>query len=243
MALPFEETFRLLTNVQLLEVVRNAGEYDPEAVRVARQLLSTREVTAAEYQAEEEIQAARQHWLRQKALRRELVQKARHLIQPLQYPEESLTTNKWYRILLLCIVLRYVIALWLDGKYLRCLHCPTCRWYPFDVLFLLPLVYLPVFFYLLVKKRKWGWILIFSDTLLSAFSSATTFYMLFAFSSIIKNKEYATSLALTALYAGLAIFLWKDQVSMFFHVSQKTKVNTLLVIGVFCGASILYSFL
>ena len=98
---------------------------------------------------------------------------------------------------------------------------------------IITLIYLPFFFYLLYKRKRWGWILVFAGILVGILGLPMQVY---AYSTYLRAMEVmhmgissiAWFLAETVLKIAFAWFLWRQDVSDLFGVGKPAKMRTLL---------------
>lgn len=103
------------------------------------------------------------------------------------------------------------------------------------------LLYLPVIFYLLFKRRRWGWILLFADNLGSLLLRLRESYMFFKFQPI-HHGSTISFIAPILLWTAFAFFLWRDGIPELFKVDTMTKKKTVWITlaGTFLLMGLLY---
>jgi hypothetical protein len=222
----FYDQYRVYSNVELLRIISRADEYQPEAVEAASLVLKDRNVT-------EEERAEVEQFFADKKAKAEKIEaykdKAKDFFQPIIQPKADIKPGKWLNILLLLVVLDYLWILYDTIRdvvlYLRCAYCE------FDLSFflfsLLGIVYVPFIFYLLLKRKRWGWILLFADSGITALSRLNQMLLLFKYQGVPVGST-TTFIVAILIKVGFLIFLWRKEISDYFNVSIKAKQYTLI---------------
>jgi hypothetical protein len=226
----FYQQYKDYSNIDLLKIVRQPANYQLAAVAAAEEILRERQVSA------EDISVVDQYFLDiensekgKKEKIEALKNKVTDLLEPVLQPGEKIEPNKWLNILLLIIAVQYAWTLfnttWRLIQFLQCNYCS------FDITIiaaLLTLMYVPFIFFLLFKRRRWGWILLFADNLFTLISLISQSYIFFKYQSI--HHGNITSYLLPILIrAAFASFLWRDSIANHFGVIHETKKRTALI--------------
>ena len=228
----FYQQYKNYSNIELLKIVRRPDDYQPAAVAVAAQILHERQVTPAEISSVDEYFLDIEKSAKAKKEKIDaLKNKATDFLEPVLHPGEKVEPNKWVNILLLIIAAQYAWSLFNTAKGLiRFFQCDYCT---FDIGFLieyLTLLYVPLIFFLLIKRRRWGWILLFSDNLFTLISSVSQSYIFFKYQSI--HHGATTSFLLPILIkAAFVFFLWRDPIAGHFGVNHDTKKKTAVIVS------------
>lgn len=237
----FYDLYRVYSNVELLRIISRADEYQPEAVNAASLILKDRDVT------DEDLAEAEQFFADKKA-KAEIIEayksKAKDFLQPIIQPTADVKPSKWLNILLLLVALDYLWVLYHAVRdvvlYLRCDHCE------FDLFFflfsLLGIVYVPFIFFLLLKRKRWGWILLFADSGITALSRFSQMLLLFKYHGMHVGNT-TTYIVAILIKAGFLIFLWRKEISDYFNVSLKAKQYTLIFLAFIAVLSLGSSFI
>jgi hypothetical protein len=247
MNIDFYQQYKNFSNTELLIIVKRPTNYQALAVAAAAQLLSERQVT------DEEIQVVEQHFQdiakSAKANREKmdaLKGMATDFLEPVLHPTEKVEPRKWVNILLLAISIQYAWSLFYTGKHLiRFLRCDNCV---FDIAYfaeLLTLIYIPIIFFLLFKRRRWGWILLFADNLFSLISRVSQSYIFFKYQRIHHGSTTAFLMPIF-IKASFVFFLWRDPIANHFGITQRTKKKTAVItiagtLVFFLGMYVIYS--
>jgi hypothetical protein len=153
--------------------------------------------------------------------------KAADLFEPVLRPSENMAPDKWLNLFLFVVALQYVWLLYNKVKglqaFLQCHYCSLDVGLSYE---LLPIFYVPLIFYLLLKRKRWGWMLLFADNVFALVSCVFQFYVLFKYEAI-HGGSIASLFFLVSIRLGFLLYLWRDPVAPHFNVDKKTKRNTL----------------
>lgn len=235
-----EALYASYSNQELLHIVHRPSDYAPEAVALAERILEGRAVS------DEERYAVAQHYARigadarsRREARAALREQAADFFEPLLRPGERVEPRKWLNLLLLVLGLQFAWEAYrATYGFLQLLRCPGCTIGPADFLPLLEVVYLLFAFYGLLRRRRWGWMLLFADNGFDALSSLSQSYIFLRYRFVFGGSwvSFLTPIVLRALFAA---FLWRPAIAGYFGVSERQKkrtalftvVGTLVVIG------------
>lgn len=226
----FYEQFREYPNVELLKIIAQPGNYQPQAVEAAGRILQERNVTV------EETEEAAQYFGEVQAKEEKMMaykEKAKDFLQPVIQPEATIQPGKWLNILLLLVLLDYLWVLYDAVRDLVLfLRCESCEFDPvFFLLSLLGILYIPFIFFLLWKRKRWGWILLFADGGIAVVSRLSSMLLLFKYNSIY-GVSITTTIITILIRTGFLIFLWRKEIADYFSVSGKVKQRVLIFLVV-----------
>lgn len=227
----FFQLYKDYSNTDLLKIVRQQGNYQPEAVSAATKILNEREILPEEvlcvdqyYQNIESSKRARKEKLDS------VKDKATDFLEPILYPTEKVEPTKWINILLLVISIQYAWTLFDTLKRLIIfLKCTYCTFYITEFADVLTLLYVPLIFILVFKKKRWGWILLFADNLFTLISGGVSkSYFFFKF-QYIPDNDLTTFILPILIRLAFVFFLWRNEISNYFEVTNETKKKTALI--------------
>lgn len=230
MGFDFYQQFKSYSTIELLKIIKRPSDYQPDAVAIATEILSQRQITP------DEILFVDNYYLdieNDRKADKEKIEayknKATDFLQPILHPTEKIEPYKWLNIFLLVIAVQYAWDLFKTAKRLIVfLQCEYCR---LDTIFWitqLTLIYVPVIFYLLYKRKRWGWILLFADNLFTLLSGISQSYIFFKYQSI-HHGDTTSFLFPIFIRAAFALFLWRDSIATHFGVSNDTKKKTAII--------------
>lgn len=236
----FYDQYRVYSNVELLRIISRADEYQPEAVEAASLVLKDRNVT-------EEERAEVEQFFADKNAKAEKIEaykdKAKDFFQPIVQPEEDVKPAKWLNIVLLLVAVDFLWEFYRAVKDTisrsKCADCPVD---PFSLLLSISgVVYLPVIFYLLLKRRRWGWILLFADNGISVLLQLSQAHIFFKYQDM-HGSDTTAFLLPVLIRLGFLVFLWRNDISGYFGVSMKTKQHVLIFLAVVAVLAFGFSF-
>src|ERR1700722_13542970 len=229
----FYELYRDYLTVDLLKITKEPSSYQSSAVDAATNILNQRQVSL------EEIEFVDQYFRdiddsekNRKGKIDSVKSKAGDLLEPILHPSEKVEPRKWLNILLLFITIQYVWLLLNIVK--RLLYILKCNYCSLDISFwadFFTLSYVPFIFFLLFKRRRWGWILLFADNLFSFIAEIMQTYLFFKFQGI--NHASTVSFILPILIKGVFVFfLWQNSIAVFFGINYETKKKTFAIVTI-----------
>ena len=224
----FSESYKNYTNVQLLKIVNRPEDYQPKAVETAKILLESRTVLESEIREVEEFYLnLKQNEIKKQEKINFIKNKAIELVQPIILPNKEFKPRIWLKILLIVLALQYV---WLF--YQSIIYFFVQVNFNFDIfsfIQIISLLYFSLILYLLFRKKKWGWILLFSDNLFVFLSNLVRIF------HYIKHQNYYEESFIEIIFpilirAAFLTFLLRKDVSDYFKVTRKLKIKTLLIV-------------
>jgi hypothetical protein len=247
----FYDQYKNYSNTDLLKIAKQPDNYQAAAVEAATQILNERQVSETEFQqvdkyfqdidAKEQLKKDKINFYKEKTV---------DFLEPVLKPTTEVKPHKWINILLLVIALQYLWTLFINGKHLIdfigfVIDCkqqgfdlsnrPITYWRCASSLFditiffeFISLIYVPVIFYLLYKKRRWGWILLFADNLFVFISSLSQSYIFFKYQQIHQGDTFSFIIQLL-IRGAFGFFLWRDVIANYFGVTAEIKRKTAVI--------------
>lgn len=239
----FKEKFKNYSNIELLKIIKQADKFQPEAVEIATTILQERTILEEDVQESDAYFESIEHKAKQKtAIINGYKDKANDLFEPIIRPSEDLKPEKWLHIFLIFLCIQYAWTIYNSiSDLISFYNCPDCT---LDVLLIISYAsffYVPVILYLLFKRRTWGWILIFTESIFIFVLWFANIYMYFKFGAFYGATVSTLWSILFSLIirAGFLIFLWRLPITKLFGVSNKTKKDTLFYATVFAIACLI----
>lgn len=247
----FHDKYKDHSNIDLLKIVRRPNEYQVAAVDAATQILNAREITQSDLeQVDRYFHEIDTETKRKTDKINSYKEKTADFFQPVFNPTTEVKPQKWLNILLLVIGLQYLWTLYINisdfVKFIK--YVIDCKSYGFDsttetvsywtcfstqfnpIIFfqILTLIYVPIIFYLLFKRRRWGWILLFADNLFGLISTVSQSYIFFKYQQYHHGDtiSFFTQILIKGLFV---FFLWRNYISDFFSVTKEIKKKTAIV--------------
>lgn len=247
----FHTKYKDYSNIDLLKIVWRPDEYQIAAVNAATQILSEREIPQSDLEQVDiyfkEIDAETK---RKTDKQNSYKEKTADFFEPVLNPTTEVKPEKWLNILLLVIGLQYLWTLYINisdlvrfikdvidcksygfditTETINYWTCFTSRFNPLVFFQILTLIYVPIIFYLLFKRKRWGWMLLFADNLFGLISTISQSYIFFKYQQY--HHGNTVSFFMQILIKGLFVFfLWKNHISDFFSVTKEMKRKTATV--------------
>ena len=229
------QRFEQYSNIELLKIVHRPDDYQPEAVETARQILTSRVISANE---KEEVELFYEERALEQELRKEKIvsynRKVSEFLEPILKPGDHVSPKKWLPIFLVLVVIQFVYmfvrTIIVIMKYID-------RGIPMDgqlLISLMGLVYIPILFMLLYRRKRWGWILLLGDNLFSVVMLLSQSYFIF------KYQEYDPDGPVLFLWqmsmrSVFIWFLWRTEIADYFNIEDESKIRIAAIIAVIAG--------
>jgi len=227
MTFDFFELYQNYSTIELLKIVKRPDDYQQQAVETATKILSGRTIT------EEDESAVQKYYMEldlKEKEQREKIQAYQDsvtgLVDPIVHPKETVEPKKFVNILLFLIALQY--AWWFYNQTKRFIRIFRHGLVPFDFLFYFQFVnvfYVPVVFFLIYKRKKWGWILLFADSLFTLVLRLSEINFVIGGYFNTFWYLYGTFIRLLFLFV-----LWRPMIAEHFTVTPQIKKRTLLIV-------------
>ena len=240
MSFNFYQQYSSWSTVDLLKIIQDPSEYQQEAVETAKKILEERTVTpedkenaAAYFRERDATQQARKHRINA------YKEKTTDFLDPLLNPGTEVRPEKWLNLFVVVIGLQYAWTLYTSVKYLNAaLGCRNCSMDYTIAFSILNLLWFALIFYNLLKRKRWGWILLFADNVISLVLRISEIYIFFEYQRFHRG-DTGTFIWTMFIKGAVTLFLWRRTIADLFGVSAKTKNETAVVatvIGVLIAA-------
>ncbi|MFN8713195.1 MAG: hypothetical protein ACK5Z2_10125 [Bacteroidota bacterium] len=160
----FKEKYKAYTNLQLLYILNNSDDYQPEAVEAAKEIISGRQLSPDEIamlKEELETEAEANRAASENSPLNRAINAGRSASQLfVGTPETAANASerRLWIIALLPVSIIFIITFFFDSSLLLFLFSEDSgSWEFYDILFIHWLITYPLTFYLLFKKKNWGW--------------------------------------------------------------------------------------
>jgi hypothetical protein len=230
MDLDFYNEFIHRSTVELLVITKEPEKYQPAAIEAAERLLRERGVSVADLEAADlqmllEANAQSAKLLRIDAYREQVAS----VLEPVLIPNAPFNPEKWFKLFLVIYGLIYAWVLFHVVKsQLDLLDCKGCKGDPTMLGGPINAIFLTVVFFLLLKNRKWGWILLMASNITVVMTAFVQLQVLYKYRHVFSTGpvQYLSPFLLPVLYV---LFLWRPAIAAFFGVDVKTKRRTAVV--------------
>jgi hypothetical protein len=233
----FLQKFNTYRTIELLMIIRRPDDYQPAAVEAAQSILSTRNISPEEM-AEAD----------QKLFNLEMTEKLKQekinaykanvtsALSAIVIPDPELKPSKWLKILLILLVLQYIRLLYRSFPTLTwLLRCETCTLDIYWLLIISEFLYIPIILFLLLRRKKWGWILLFGESVFAAVLLIIQFYSRLGYlGQSIYQLDFLLFDPVTFIWPIIIrtltlIFLLKKEITNYFNIERKAVERTIMV--------------
>jgi predicted RND superfamily exporter protein len=230
MGFNFVDRYKDYSNTELLNIVNQPNAFQPEAVIAAKKILTERSVSDMEIEDANKFIDDLKHKEQIKQDKIDFLKNTTiDFFEPIIKPQDELKPNKWLNIFLTIVTLQYVYTLYITGsRLIRYLFCTYCE---FDYIFLLDfavIIYIPIIFLLLFKRKRWGWILLFADNLFTVILQISQSYIFFKYQNI-HHGNTISFIEPIILRGFFAFFLWKKTIADYFGIEKEVKRKTAII--------------
>jgi hypothetical protein len=236
MAFDFYDEYKDYPNLELLKIIRNPNDYQPLTVAAASQILDERQVPGEEIGSLDQslhALAEAERYKREKFAR--MTAKTADLFPPIAQPHKEVEPSKWVNLFLLVIAARYAWMLFgMTKRLIRLLSRQSFDW--FDYINFVPVLYVPFIFFLIFKRRRWGWILLFADNLAALIMMLSESYIFFKYQHLY-HSSIVSFITPIMIRSAFTFFLWRNAITEYFGVSSTIKKRTALVVA---GVTLLF---
>lgn len=238
----FYDRYQDYSNIELLKIIKQPAAYQTAAVEAAQEILKSREVNSEEIQMVEQyfedIESAEKDKIERKNIQKE---KVTDFFEPVIYPSETVEPNKWVNILLFLIGIQYVWVIYNSIKRLYYYYQGEYYLGYSLGMEIINLLYIPFLFFLLFKRHRWGWILLFTGQLFAFISGISDSYFFFQFQEYYQ-WDIVSFLLPIVINIAFVFFLWREPIASHFGISKETKKKTALIVtsGTFIFLATMY---
>lgn len=242
----FSKYYKTISNSELFSILDNPGEYQPAAIEAAQNEFLARQLSDAEIQEAKEILNAK---YAQKQKEREKIKKIENTVKatglnlietlnPIQ--SEIPSTEKKIRVIIIVFGGLFLYQLLSDFN----LHIAVVKdipQFPFtSIVYLLPLIILPIALFLLWKRMSIGWTLF---TIFLTFSITLILWSLIqsflwrpsgiaAFDNFLAPPSTLTLIIQLLFHSGILYLVCKADMRNVFSISENNMIGTIVITGV-----------
>jgi hypothetical protein len=231
----FYKQYKSYSNTELLKIVRRPVQYQAAAISAATKILAERQITAEELRfVDQYLKGIDVAAIAKQEKISALKDKSTDFFESVLNPGEKVDPKKWVNILLLALGIQYAWALYGTVRLLIYSFLFD-RWH-WDIDTLLAysnLLYVPLAFYLLLKRKRWGWILLFADSLFSLIARISQTHIFFKYQSLFGVDVFYYFLG-RVIEAAFVYFLLRKQIADYFEITRTIKRKTVLIVT--CGS-------
>ncbi len=223
MNINFKETYKSLSTAELLNIVKQPNDYQPEAVMAANEILKGRTITHADFkEGERMIADIKGCWVDEKELLNTVSVKIENLVEPIVRPETEINTKKWINILIVTLSIYttwMVTNLVISWRRLSELN----RTEYFRPLEMIEPLYLLITMGGLYIRKKWGWMLLMIFFVLQTLAYALITCLSFRYSFF---RYIAAAVLATMIYGAAVYLLSRKESRTYFNINDQFFRNT-----------------
>jgi len=226
----FKETYASYSNVELLKIIRSKEKYQTSAIEAAHAILDDRNITdddLAEVDAYYREIASKEHY--NKFLKSSVNDAVFEYINPESSTATKINPQRWLLVASLFLLYKLIDASISAYKVVNYTISENIKIDEYTIVYCLSPIAIGLTLYLLLKRKKWGWALLFAYALYSSVSDLAFAYWFFKFQDI-HHQSTVGFLFNIFIECSLTVFLWKKEITSYFKISRRTKMQAAFLI-------------
>ena len=253
----FSEKFKTYSNADLLRVIENHDDYQPQAVETAKNIFADRQLSEMEIKiAKDELEVERQEKLSKEQQKRAVEDRVKNIgksvfdnINPIQ--KEMPTSEKTIRVISILFCGLFLFQLHKQFGMLKFMFTESYAEWDFSmVLYFLPLIIIPTATVLFYMRKKTGWLLLTIFLVYSAVSAIGSFILAIKWKpsgttldNLFPQIQPITYLLSFLFMSGIIWVISREKMRNIYSISKPTMVLTIsIVTGIFVAAFGILSF-
>jgi hypothetical protein len=253
----FNKKFEAYSNANLLRIIENANDYQPQAVETAKTILANRQLSENEIGiAKSELETEKQEKSKKEQQKQEIENKVKNVgksivsqINPLQ--KERPTSEKIIRGVSIFFGILFLLQLYRKFGLLRFMFTSHHAEWGFDmVLYFLPLLIILIGTVLFYRRKKAGWLLLAAYLTYSVVLSLVSFILVIswqpsgigALDALFPPTPAIAYVVISLLFSGIIWSISRENVRIIYSVSQRTAILTIVAIGLLVGGIVIFLF-
>lgn len=226
----FEERYKDYTNAALLQITLQPGKYQPDAVAAAEKLLLQRSLSDEDREEAADLVAGKTKTAQRKPGQEE--ESLTELLERGTTAGSGVKAEKQLRLFLIGLALLYLWTLYpVVRSAVEIVQYGFASWSWIDLKYL-DLVWFPFIYYLLYQRKKWGWILLFSNSLFNLVSQVFNLFSLIVYVNTGHSNGLLFYCINTLIQTGMCLFLWREDIASLFGVQERLKKKALLAVTI-----------
>lgn len=228
----FYDQYKEYSTVELLKIIKRPEDYQDQAVDAAARVLRERQVLAKDVEDADQFFTDLEE--KNKAASAKISfykEKAADIFEPIIRPGTEVTLGKWLTLLIVAVGIEVVFTFYNFIKsQISFLRCEDCHWDSTLFVGYISIIYISIVFYLLLRKKRWGWILLMADSVISimlGLSKLTVFR-----NQLFHRDDASVPILIIFIKGAFAVFLWRKEVSDLFGVMDPVRKRTVWVAAV-----------
>lgn len=243
----FSVRYKTFSNSDLLRVIENQSDYQPEAIEAAKTEINQRNLSDQEItEANRELETERQERQIQNEKRAEVEQKVKTIgasifdtINPIQ--KSAPTAEKLIRLITIVFGLNVVVKWYNEFELIKFILIDDKGGWDLGMLeYFLPLLLLPVALILFWLRKKSGWILMAAYLTYSAIRAFGLIIMTWnmepfgipSLDSLFPQTSPTTQILITLFFGGTLWVLAKKEIIEHYNINRQTTIATISISAV-----------
>lgn len=221
-------TLKNLSNKELIEITINSESYESEAVQIANDFILERNIDESEIN-KVKFELDRISFEKEKRRNQinSLTEQVKVFFKPIFSHSDEISPKKWLNSFIFLVAIQFIWIL------IELLSSFSSVYDPFDMAYYIMIfTYIITVSYLLLKRKKWGWILLFGEKLLIIFFSIV-FFIVFLINDILPEKEVGEFFWAFLISIVFISFLMKKEIYSFFNILDEERAKYIKRISIF----------
>ena len=241
----FSEKFKTYSNADLLRVIENPDDYQPQAVETAKNIFADRQLPEMEVKiAKDELEIEKQEKLRKELQKRAVEDKIKNIsksafdqINPIQ--KETPTSEKTVIIISILLGGLFLFQLYKEFGMLKFMFTDSYAEWDFSmVLYFLPLIIIPTATILFYMRKKTGWLLLTIFLTYSAVSVIGQFVLTIkmkpsgvsALDDIFPQVSPITYILSFLFFSGIIWTISRKKIRTIYFISSRAMILTISIV-------------
>jgi len=241
----FSEKFKTYSNADLLRIIENPNDYQSQAVEVAKNIFSDRNLSETELEiAKNELEIETETKIKIEQEKIAVENKVKSIFDRFNPISTKISTaEKTIRIISILFFGFYLRQLYIDFDFWRFMFTSSyADWHISIAPHILTLIAYPVGIVLFYLKKKLGWLLFAIFFTLSAISPIWFIILAIVWDFPLPPQTIQTHiLLLFAFYVGMIWLISREKIRTIYSVSKRTMilaiVGTVVVVGIILAIS------
>lgn len=253
----FSEKFKTYSNANLLRVIENPDDYQPQAIETAKNIFADRQLSETEIKiAKDELEVERQEKLRKEQQIQAVEDKVKNIgksvfdqINPIQ--KKTPTPEKTIKIISILFGGLFLFQLYKEFGMLRFMFTDSYAEWDFSmVLYFLPLIIIPTATILFYMRKKTGWLILTIFLAYSAVSAIGQFFLtikmkpsgISALDDIFPQVSPITYILSFLFFGGIIWAISREKIRTIYSISKRTMILTISIVTLIVAFGVIISF-
>ena len=251
----FNKKFQTYSTAELLKIIENAADYQPQAVEAAQTTLAHRQLSGAELEtAKNELETERQQKANAQQQKRETENRVKNtsktLFQQINPMQKGLpTSERVIRGVSVLLGVLFLVRLHREFEFLRFMFTSSSAEWGFDVvLYFAPLLVLPTAAVLFFMRKKVGWLLTAAFFTYSAISAVALAVLavswqpsgIAALDAMFSPNPIVSYVLAFLLFASTVWGISRENVREIYLISKQMAILSIFVVAFLTGGVVVF---